>query len=379
MEKDSTIIIGAGQAAARCAVELRRLGYSGKIVLYGEETAPPYQRPELSKSYLARPASATELNVLTLEQAASLDIEIVTGAKVSAVDADTREVRVNDQSVAFDKLVFACGGSARKIDNALSLRTLDDAERLYSMLKSGIKLSVIGGGWLGLEVAATARLHNVDVTVYEQQERLCARVLPESISSLLLEHHQRIGVQVVLNNKQLEPKADTDDNVLCACIGIKPNDNLAREAGIDTDSGIIVNSRQMTSVPNIFAIGDCAREAGRPAMENWAYANVSAERAAHAICDIAPPVAPDLWLWSKQGDLLVQLRGDFKDAQTCVVRKKGDSAAYLYLKENRLQGCITINDPALFGQSRPLFRARRELNMDELADPRVPLNKVKAA
>jgi len=163
---------------------------------------------------------------------------------------------------------------------------------------------------------------------------------------------------------------------VCACIGIEPNDELAREAGLETDRGIIVNDRQMTSEPNVFAIGDCARTSGQAAMENWAYANVSAERVAYAICDIAVPVSPDLWLWSKQGELLLQMRGDYRDAQECIVRKNGDSVCYFYLTNDRLVCCIAINDPAQFGQSRILYRSNKELDKNALADHRTLLRSV---
>ncbi|MEM7256081.1 MAG: FAD-dependent oxidoreductase, partial [Pseudomonadota bacterium] len=337
--QDNTIIIGAGQAAARCAIELRRLGYSGQITLYGAESEYPYQRPELSKSYLARAVSAAELNVLSEQQAAALDIEVVLNAAVTDVDTHARTIEVNDTRVPFDKLVFACGGKVRQCSNALSLRTLQDAETLYSALRREQQLTVIGGGWLGLEVAATARAHGLQVTLYERQSRLGARVLPTEISDVLLRHQQRIGVEVRLGSELAD--AASTHGIVCACVGITANDALAWRAGIDTDNGILVNNRQMTSVPNIFAVGDCAREQGMAAMENWAYANVSAERAAHAICDIAPPVSPDLWIWSKQGDLLLQMRGQTTDASQCIVRHSGESSAYFYLNSaDQLTGCI---------------------------------------
>lgn len=376
MAKDTTVIIGGGQAAARCSVELRRLGYSGRVVLYGAEPVHPYQRPELSKSYLARPASAAELNVLSQDQAESLDIELVLGTEVTGVDARERVVYVNGQREKFDKLVFACGGNVRKYENALSLRTQKDAEILYTALTTEKKLTVIGGGWLGLEVAATARAHGLHVTLHEQQDRLGARSLPVEISKLLLQHQRDIGVDVRLNSSSV--KAGEMEGVVCACVGITPNDALASAAGIECERGIVVNQRQMTSEPNIFAIGDCARESGLPAMENWAYANVSAERAAYAVCDIALPIASDLWMWSKQGDLLLQMRGNCLDAEQCVARRKGESAAYFYLSDSRLQGCIAINDPALFGQSRKLHRANHQLDIEALLDDRVPLSHVKA-
>lgn len=373
--QDNTVIIGAGQAAARCAMELRRLGYPGQITLYGAESEFPYQRPELSKSYLARSVSAAELNVLSPEQASALDIQVVTNANVSQVNTQRRVIVADSREVAFDKLVFACGGNVRRSGHALSLRTLHDAEALFSALQREKKLSVIGGGWLGLEIAATARTHGLDVTLYERQNRLGARVLPEEISEILLQHQKSIGVDVRLGSELAETAAS--EGITCACVGISPNDSLATAAGIDTDKGILVNHRQMTSVPNVFAIGDCAREVGKPGMENWAYANVSAERAAHAICDIAPAVSPDLWIWSKQGDLLLQMRGECQGADQRIVRQSEGAAAYFYLKDNRLAGCIAINDPALFGQSRTVYRAQHELDLEALADPRVPLKHVR--
>lgn len=373
-------MIGAGQAAARCAIELRRLGYSGTITMLGKESVPPYQRPELSKSFLARPVSPLELNVLSTEQAQELDIDLKLGVEVTQVDTDNRVVHTDGQTLTFDKLVFANGGYARRYDNALSLRTITDAEKLYTAVKREKNLSVIGGGWLGLEVAATARSHGLNVILHEQQERLGARALPADMSALLLDYHRSIGVDVRLES---EPDSIADlqtSGIVCACIGIEPNDNLARQAGIDVDRGIIVNERQMTSSPNVFAIGDCARESGKPAMENWAYANVSAERAAYAIADIPPAVEPDLWLWSRQGDLLLQMRGNCQNADTCIVRKKDDTVAHFYLTaENTLKGCIVLNNPALFGQTRSLYRASRKIDQSALSDVRVPLNKVALA
>ena len=181
----------------------------------------------------------------------------------------------------------------------------------------------------------------------------------------MLDYHGGLGVDVQFGS-QLDADLFGADAV-CACIGIEPNDQLARKAGIDTDRGILVNERQMTTVPNVFAIGDCAREYNRAAMENWAYANVSSQRAAHAICDIDVPVNPDLWLWSKQGDFLIQMRGDFNNADELIVKNRGRSACYYYLKDDRLACCIAINDPARFGKSRVVYRSQKKLNKELLA------------
>ena len=372
MNTDETVVIGAGQAAAKCALQLRQLGYDGKITLIGDESTPPYQRPELSKAYLARSVASDEVIMLPPAMASELGIQLRLETSVSEVDISNRVVNAQGEKISFDKLVFASGGRARKRDGALNLRTIADAELLYSTLKTEQRLSIVGGGWLGLEVAATARSHGLDVHLYEQQDRLCARSIPAEISELLLEHHRGIGVNVHFGS---ELPQDTSDTV-CACIGIEPNDQLARDAGIEVNRGILVNDRQMTSAPNVFAIGDCARHTDYAAMENWAYANVSAERAAYAICDIAVPVSPDFWLWSKQGDLLLQMRGDYRDAQECVVRKNGDSVCYFYLTDDRLDCCIAINDPALFGQSRILHRSGKKLDKTALVDNRVLLKSV---
>ncbi len=369
MSNDKTVVIGAGQAAAKCALQLRQLGYDEQITLIGDESTPPYQRPELSKSYLARPMAADEVIMLTPSMASEFGIELKLGAAADSVDLSGRTVNVQGEILSFDKLVFASGGRARERAGALKLRTITDADCLYSKLKTEKKLSIVGGGWLGLEVAATARLHGLEVNLYEQHKRLCARSLPSEISELLLDHHRGIGVNVHLNSQYEEQTSD----IVCACIGIERNDDLAGDAGVEVDNGILVNERQMTSVPNVFAIGDCARPSGHAAIENWAYANVSADRAAYAICDIAVPVSPDLWLWSKQGELLVQMRGDYSNAEECIVRKKDDSRCYFYLNNNRLVCCIAINDPAQFGQSRILYRSKKQLDKNELADSRVLL------
>lgn len=379
MTDDKTVLIGAGQASARCAIELRRLGYEGSITMLGIESVLPYQRPELSKSFLSRPVAPVELNVLSDEQAAEFDIDLQLNVEATEVNIDKRQVMAAGRTVPFDKLVFACGGFARPYRNALSLRTIDDAKKLFAAVKREKHLTVVGGGWLGLEVAATARSHGLEVTLFEQQQKLGARALPADMSELLLDYHRGIGVNVQLGSDQ-DAIADAVANsggAVCTCIGIEPNDAIANAAGIDTDRGILVNDRQMTSVPNVFAIGDCAREQGKPSLENWAYANVSAERAAYAIADIPPAVEPDLWLWSKQGDLLLQMRGDCKDASSCIVRKLSDSSAHFYLNDDdTLAGCIVLNNPALFGQTRSLYRSGRNVDRTALADTRAPLNRV---
>ena len=369
MNTDKTVVIGAGQAAAKCALQLRQLGYDGAITLIGDESTPPYQRPELSKAYLAREVAADEVIMLTQPMASQLDIALKLGTVADEVDISNRVVRLKGEDISFDKLVFACGGRARKRAGALNLRTIGDAEKLYSTLKTEKQLSIVGGGWLGLEVAATARSHGLEVRLYEQQDRLCARSIPAEISELLIDHHRGIGVEVHLGS-QLEQKTS---DIVCACIGIEPNVELAGEAGLELDGGILVNDRQMTSEPNIFAVGDCARHADHAAMENWAYANVSAERAAYAICDIPVPVSPDFWLWSKQGDLLLQMRGNHRDAQECIIRKTRDGVCYFYLKDDRMICCIAINDPSEFGQSRVLYRSNKKLDKSALADRRVLL------
>jgi len=395
------IVVGAGQAAGRAAKAMRSAGYAGPITIFGDEPHLPYERPVLSKSGLMEARSAAP-QVLGDADCASLDIAVRTATAVTAIDRAAHEVVLETgERAPYDRLLIATGGKVRRLsiegvapEAIFYLRTIDDAERLGERLRDRPDVVVVGGGFIGLEVAASAAKLGCHVTVVEAADRLLPRLGCPDASDYVLAHHRAAGIDIrpgthVVRgeggNLTLSDGAAIPSGLIVAGIGVAPDTALAEAAGLDCDDGILVDEYGRTSDPAIFAAGDVTRHyhpllGRRIRLESWQNANVQAEAAGRTIAGM-PTVAAEIpWLWSDQGDLNLQMAGAPEAIDATVIRRGDDDAegiAVFQLSGGRLVGGVTLNR----GKDMPLIRrmlAHGAFSPDPaaLADPAVPLRRL---
>lgn len=390
--KSNVVIIGAGQAGAAVAIKLRTYGHEGSITLIGDEAHAPYERPELSKGYALGAVAFDSLVILTPQKAEELAIDLRLNTPVTAVDRKNRQIETGDGLIPYDHLIFATGGAARQIplpatlkDKAHSLRSREDADRLGQALNPAKTAAIIGGGWLGLEAAATCRKAGLDVHIYESATRLCARVAPPWLSDVLTKMH--LAQSVTLHTGTLPDIEDdgtivSDDStltpdVLVIAIGMTAHDALAKAAGLACEDGIIVSDKGETADTAIFAIGDCARypHLGNLRRESWQNANQSADDVARLLCQQdARPFESD-WFWSNQFDHNIQMLGQCQDGDQIVIRTnpKDGAQSCFFLQDDCLKGCISINAPRDIGLSRGLVIKGQKMDPAKLADATIPV------
>ncbi|MGE0217223.1 NAD(P)/FAD-dependent oxidoreductase [Mycolicibacterium sp.] len=329
------VTVGAGQTAAVAARTLRRRGFDGRIVLIGDEAHRPYQRPGLSKEFLAGTEPAAALAILRDDWIADNDIEIRTGTVVHRVDPATRTVELGDgTALAADAVLFATGGRPRMLDVpgprpelVHYVRTLDDAQRLRSVLTPGARLAVVGAGFIGLEIAATATTLGVDVTVVEAAPVPLAGVLGAEMGEQCARLHRDRGVRLhtgvpvaavrtTNTGVVVETSSGTtvEADAVMVGIGIVPEVTAARASGLAVDDGIVVDAAGQTSVPGVFAAGDVARRfstrAGRHVrMEHFDNANKQGAAVANAMIGRDAVSDEAGWFWSDQYEHNLQLVG----------------------------------------------------------------------
>jgi len=399
------VIIGAGHAGGTAAALLRQYGFAGAITLVGEEPIPPYQRPPLSKAWLKGEADADSLALKPLEFCAEHAIDFRPGARAVKLERSARKVLLADGSaLAYDILILATGARAialpiagADLKGVMFLRTAADAEQLKAAVGPGKRLAVVGGGYIGLEVAASGRALGAEVVVLEREPRLLARVACETLSDFFRGYHETHGVTFELG-ASVTGFAGQDGHVtgvmladgrVIACdaavvgVGAHPNDELAAQAGLETARGVVVDLEARTSDPAIFAIGDVAHRPmpiyGRMfRMESVPNALEQAKQAASAITGRPAPAGEVPWQWSDQYDLKLQIAGYAFDVDQILVR--GDPAsgkfAVFHLKGDQVQSVEAINAPPEFMMGRQLIGNRKPVNKAKLADPSVSMKEV---
>lgn len=317
---DGVVIVGAGECGVRAAFALRQAGFEGAVTLLGEEPHLPYERPPLSKS-----APPTVRPIATAEAYGAAGIDLVRGCRVTGIDRSRRRVLLADGGdLAYDKLLLATGARARTLpgaEAARTLRTLDDAEAIMTAIGGGRRLVIVGGGFIGLELAATARGLGAEVTVVEAAERLMARAVPAPIAAVAEARHRDAGVALILGTAVRDVAAHRvtlhDGHVLegdavIVGIGAVPNDALAAAAGLAVRDGVLVDGRLGTADPDIFAAGDCCRfpyRNGMVRLESWRAAQDQGAHAAETILGRGEPYARVPWFWSDQYELTLQVAG----------------------------------------------------------------------
>lgn len=349
------VIVGAGECGVRAAFALREKGFEGEVTLIGAEPVTPYERPPLSKAGLAD--AAEPKFIARLERYSERDIQLLTGVSALELEVTTRSVKLSDGSrLSYDKLLLATGASARSFpgtpeNNAMirSLRTHRDAMTLRRVLKPGSHIVIVGGGFIGLEVAATARQLGAEVTVIEGLERVLKRGVPTEIADLVTARHRsegvviRCGVSIATiterDNKalvRLTAGELVEADLVLVGIGAQPNVELAARAGLAVDNGIAVDGHLRTSAPDIFAAGDCCSfplgtyGGRRIRLESWRNAQEQGNIAAANMMGGDEIVSSIPWFWSDQYDLRLQIAGLADGAVTHLKRDLGNGAFILF-------------------------------------------------
>jgi 3-phenylpropionate/trans-cinnamate dioxygenase ferredoxin reductase subunit len=399
------VIVGAGQAGGWAAQTLRKEGYAGRLVLIGDERHPPHERPPLSKAVLAGQAAPQSTWLQKAEAFEALALEWRPGTKVTRINRAGKRLELDGgETLAYDKLILCTGGRARTLaipgadaPGVRTLRTVDDALALAPLLQPGRSVVVIGGGWIGLEVAATARQKGADVVVVEAQKRLCERTVPSEISEHLLALHRTHGTRVLLG-AGVERIGSTDDgrsavtltdgsvldcDAIVVGVGLVPNDELARDAGLACDGGVIVDSRCRSSDPDILAAGDVAVAdnpwAGRRLrLESWQNAQEQGIAAARSALGLDVDYQPLPWFWSDQYGMNLQIYGIPTPAQQVVVRGAAgsDSFVLFYLESDVVKAAIGPNAARDLRFARRLIEQGKPVDPQRLADVSVPMSKL---
>lgn len=380
------LIIGAAHAGVQLAASLREEGFEGKIQLLSEEKDLPYQKPPLSKGFLHGKQTEENLLFRNLAFYESNGIELLLGEKITRLNVQNRQATTQSGRIFdYDTLVLATGtrnrllnGKGHDLKGIFYLRTLEDAQTIKNHIAKARNIVVIGGGFIGLEAAAAAIELGKNVTVIESQALLMARALPAPISDVFLKKHTENGVKVLLNTKiaSLEGKKKKITNILLESgetiaadmvivgIGVVPNEELAAEAGIHCDNGIVVDEFLQTSAPNIYAIGDCAKHfnpyMGKSLrLESVQNATDQAKTLAACLTGKQQPYFAVPWFWTNQYDLKLQMAGTSEGFDDYAVR--GDVAnnkfSLFYFKNEKLIGVDAINRPADHLAARKLLQA----------------------
>ncbi|WP_048645888.1 NAD(P)/FAD-dependent oxidoreductase [Nitratireductor soli] len=336
------IIIGAGECGVRAAFALREEGYGGPVTLIGAEPHLPYERPPLSKG-----AAAGAQKIIAGESRYDeAGITLRRATRVERIEANRRQVALSDGTThAYDKLLIATGAQARRfpgMEAARTLRSLDDAEAILAAFRPGARLAVVGGGFIGLELAATARERHVDVTVIEAADRLMARIVPAALAAMFEARHRAEGVALLLSatvasvgeeGVVLADGRHVEADLVVAGVGAAPDTQLAEQAGLAVGDGILVDHRLQTADASIFAAGDCCNfpyRGGRVRLESWRCAQDQGTHAARAMLGADEAFSRTPWFWSDQYDLGLQVAGLPDPARPFIRRDLAGGALILF-------------------------------------------------
>ena len=401
------IILGAGHGGGSVASLMRQARCDWPLTLVGDEPSAPYQRPPLSKAWLKGEADGDSLLLKPRAWYDAHGVDLRLEVRAEAIDREGRKLSLSDgTTLAYDRLVLALGARARRLPwpgrdlaGVLELRTAADADKLKAVLNHQHRLIVVGGGYVGLEAAASARTLGAEVVVIEREPRLLARVACPALSDFFLHLHADHGVRFLFN---AAVEAVLDDGAGRACgvrlaggdkinggavlvgVGAEPNVELAATAGLACENGVVVDQRARTSDPAIYAVGDCTRRPiplyGRETrLESVPSTLEQCKQAVADLLSLAPPAPETPWFWSDQYDCKLQIAGLPYDAVRIVLRGAPETRCFSVFHldaGDRVQSVEAINAPADFMSGRQLIGTRRSINPSELADVSTPLKKL---
>lgn len=412
MSVDRVVIVGAGQSGGRTAALLRQEGFEGEIVLIGAEAHPPYERPPLSKAVLKGEKQADHCFLYDAAFYSENRIDLRTAERVAAIDTDAKTVTLAGGDVLdYGALVLATGGAVKRLPlpgadlgGIHVVRTLEDSAELGADLKADAKIAVIGGGFIGLETAASARQMGCAVTVLEGAPRILGRSVPQEVADSVARLHREKGVDIRLNVRiagfegaegrisgvRFEDGSVLDADAVVIGIGIAPDTAIAEAAGIPCEDGVLVDEFGASRVAGVYATGDCAR-AVNPRygetirLESWQNADMQARTVARSICGKAEAYAPVPWLWSDQFDWTLQTAGLLHRCDTVVTRGAFEDGAIVFfcLEDGALVGVAGFGQGAAIAKDVKVAQMMMERGVsppaEALADPDQPLRKLMKA
>lgn len=396
------IIIGASHAAGQLAPSLRQEGWEGRIIVIGDESYLPYNRPPLSKTFLAGDKSIDELLIRPEASYERAGIEFKLGLTVLSIDRVKKVVELNNGEVLnYTKLALTTGSRVRKIalpgselEGVFYLRGIDDVENIRPYVSEGKKALVVGGGYIGLETAAMLNKLGMKVTVLEMSERILNRVTAPEVSEFYCRIHAEEGVSIISNAMVSGFEGDAKvETVLCADgskheadlvvmgIGILPNDELANAAGLEVDNGIVVDSHCCTLDPNIVAAGDCVSHYNviykiQTRLESVQNAVDQAKVAAATVCGKVKEYNALPWFWSDQFDVKLQIAGLSQDYDELLIRgdiAQGRKFAAFYFKGKKLIAVDAVNSPQEFMFGKRIIIGNIQVDKERLVDSNVAM------
>ena len=402
------VIVGGGQAGVELATSLRKNDYTGSICIIGEEPCAPYHRPPLSKGYLGQSVGLDDIYLMPQMAYQQANIELITSVRVLSIDRDHKTLELSDgTSRRYEKLALTTGGRPRRLDvtdasaaenksNFHYLRTLDDVTRLRRQFNKGLRLTIVGGGYIGLEVAAVAAAQGLQVTIVEALPRVLARVTGPEVSEFYQKFHEGNGVNV-LTDVQVEG-FDLDESVnaivatrcsdglrivsdiVVAGVGLIPNTEIAADAGLAIENGIVVDAFARTQDEDIVAAGDCTNHPSkyrdeRIRLESVGNAVEQARVAAATLMGRLTAYDAVPWFWSDQYDLKLQTVGLCRGYDELVVRGNvaAKSFAVFYLKEKRVIAVDAVNRTRDFLAAKRIVAGQLTIDAASLADESVEL------
>ena len=392
------VIVGAGQAGASLAAKLRSLGFEGRITMIGEEPAPPYQRPPLSKGYLL---GEMELDRLYLRAPSFWEEQGITlklGAPVTAIDRTAKTVRAGGETISYDQLALTTGSRPRRLPAAVggdlagvhTVRTLADVDAMAAEFQAGRKLLIVGGGYIGLEAAAVGAKLGLSVTLIEMAPRILQRVAAPETSDYFRALHADHGVKVLENTgldrltgegrvsgAVLSDGSTIETDFVIVGVGITPMTILAEEAGLEIENGIRTDAEGRTSDASIWAAGDCAsfpHQGGRIRLESVGNAIDQAELVAENMLGAGKPYDAKPWFWSDQYDVKLQIAGLNTGYDRIVTRAgEGGAVSFWYYRGDQLLALDAMNDARAYMIGKRLIEAGKSPDPAVIADPTADL------
>jgi 3-phenylpropionate/trans-cinnamate dioxygenase ferredoxin reductase component len=364
------VVVGGGPAGYGAIAGARQAGFAGEIVLVGREEDPPYDRPPLSKRFLIEGLERSKLYFPPAEA------ELRLGTAVAEIEPGDHRVRLEDGStLEYEKLLLTVGSRARRLEgfeDALTLRELPDAERLRERLGSGQPLQVVGAGFIGCEVAAAARAHDLEVTVWEALEQPLARVLGDLVGGRLADLHRAHGVDLRTGVQELP---DLGDGVVVG-VGSAPNVDLAEAAGLACDRGILVDELGRTSAPDVYAAGDCTRFLSpvygtHVRVEHFQTSQRHGRAVGRVLAGDEQPFREVHWFWTDQYDLNLQYLGAGLPWDELAVRGRLEDPSFtaFLLAGGHVTGAVAWNDGRTITQVRRLLEREVDVSLEQLTDP----------
>ena len=398
------VVVGASQAGGWVAKTLRSEGFEGKIILIGEEPYLPYERPPLSKTVLSGEVGIDSTYFWTKEVLEEAKIEILLDTKVLSIDRAAKKVETqNGQEISYDKLAITTGARVRKLNiegshlpGIFYLRTMDDTLSIQKKIKLGASALIVGGGWIGLECAATLTKLGCKSIVVEAADRLCGRAVTPEISNWMLNYHSKNGVDIRLNTgielfegkEKLESALlsngeKIDCTIAVVGIGVIPNSEIASVSGIDVDNGIVVNEKTQTSDPDIYAAGDVANHPNailerRLRLESYENAQNQGIAAGKAMLGGTEPYSEIPWFWSDQFDANIQMIGLPENWDSTATRGSPEENQFItfYLKNGIIDGAISINNPRDLRFGKRLMQEKKCVSVEDLSNMDIKLQTI---